>query len=92
MVYVWMFLLARDAGAAAAGVPDVFRSPFQTSPLDLDTDAFYPARRNHLDAQLTRIADGQAGQYVLMQGLWGAAAAGHLLVTACGLLVLLLSS
>ena len=26
-------------------VPDVFRSPFQTSPLDLDTDAFFPPRK-----------------------------------------------
>jgi hypothetical protein len=49
------------AAIDCAGVPDVFRSPFQTSPLDLDTDAFYPARRTHLDTQLTRIADGQAG-------------------------------
>jgi hypothetical protein len=47
-----------------AGVPDVFRSPLQTCPLDLDTDAFYPARRAQLDAQLTRIADGQAGESV----------------------------
>lgn len=45
-------------------MPDVFRSPFQTCPLDLDTDAFYPARRTQLDAQLTRIADGHAGGLV----------------------------
>lgn len=48
----------------SAGVPDVFRSPFQTCPLDLDTDAFYPARRQQLDTQLTRIADSQAGERV----------------------------
>lgn len=42
-------------------MPDVFRSPFQTAPLDLDSDAFYPARRDALDAQLSAIADGHAG-------------------------------
>ena len=26
-------------------VPDVLRTPFQTAPLDLDTDAFFPARQ-----------------------------------------------
>lgn len=26
-------------------VPDVLRTPFQTAPLDLDTDAFYEARK-----------------------------------------------
>ncbi len=30
----------------AEGVPDVFRTPFQTAPLDLETDAFYPTRRD----------------------------------------------
>jgi hypothetical protein len=52
------------------GLPDVFRCPFQTSPLDLDTDAFYPARRDRLDQQLTRIADGQAG--AILSGVWAA--------------------
>lgn len=42
-------------------MPDVFRSPFQVAPLDLDSDAFYPARREQLDKLLTRIADGEAG-------------------------------
>lgn len=55
-------LYAHMACCDVAGVPDVFRSPFQTSPLDLDTDAFYPARRTQLDTQLARIADGHAGQ------------------------------
>lgn len=53
-------MVARFWGMCA-GVPDVFRSPFQTCPLDLDTDAFYPVRSSKLEAQLTRIADGQAG-------------------------------
>jgi Fanconi-associated nuclease 1 len=58
------------------GVPDVFRSPFQTAPLDLDSDAFYPARRSQLDAALTRIADGHAGGSVCVwQGGGGGGAA-----------------
>ena len=32
-----------------APLPDVFRSPFQTAPLDLATDAFYPSRRSLVD-------------------------------------------
>ena len=32
-----------------APLPDVFRSPFQTAPLDLATDAFYPSRRHLVD-------------------------------------------
>lgn len=46
----------------AADVADVFRSPFQVAPMDLDSDAFYPARREQLDKLLTRIADGEAGE------------------------------
>ncbi|GLI71599.1 hypothetical protein VaNZ11_016863 [Volvox africanus] len=41
-------------------VPGVFRSPFQTAPLDLDTDAFLPARREAVDARLQLIASGAA--------------------------------
>ncbi len=35
-----------------APLPDVFRTPFQTAPLDLGTDAFFPARRALVDARL----------------------------------------
>lgn len=57
-----MFTLFRLVlSSAAADVPDVFRSPFQVAPLDLDSDAFYPTRREQLDKRLTQIADGQAG-------------------------------
>eukprot|EP00955_Chlamydomonas_euryale_P071465 361082-Chlamydomonas_euryale.AAC.24 len=35
-----------------APVPDVFRTPFQTAPLDLGTEAFYPARRDVIEARL----------------------------------------
>ncbi|GAB4815648.1 hypothetical protein N2152v2_002694 [Parachlorella kessleri] len=40
-------------------VPDVLRTPFQTAPLDLDTDAFFPARQAAIEATLARIAAGQ---------------------------------
>ena len=35
-----------------APIPDVFRSPFQTAPLDLTTDAFYPSRRALIEDRL----------------------------------------
>lgn len=41
-------------------VEDVFRSPLQTAPLDLDTDAFYPARRDGIEVTLADIAGGGA--------------------------------
>ncbi|GBG84969.1 hypothetical protein CBR_g39432, partial [Chara braunii] len=43
-----------------ADVPDVFRTPFQTAPLDLDTDAFYPARRDLIEVHLLAIQEGNA--------------------------------
>ncbi|CAM6105052.1 unnamed protein product [Calypogeia fissa] len=39
-------------------VPDVFQTPFQTSPLDLDTEVFFPARQSLIEAQLAAIAEG----------------------------------
>jgi Fanconi-associated nuclease 1 len=41
-------------------VPDVFRSPFQSAPLDLGTDAFAPARAKALEATIARIRRGEA--------------------------------
>jgi fanconi-associated nuclease 1 len=43
-----------------APVTDVFRSPFQTAPLDLGTDAFAPARARVLEATIARIQAGKA--------------------------------
>ena len=43
-----------------APIPDVFRSPFQTSPLDLTTDAFYPSRRALIEDRL-QASKGLAG-------------------------------
>eukprot|EP00887_Chlorella_sp_A99_P003277 scaffold9.g3277.t1 len=61
----------RDWQVLLLPVPDVFRSPFQTAPLDLDTDAFYPARREAIEARLARVAAGEA------PSLLGAAWAEH---------------
>ena len=36
-------------------VPDIFRTSFQTAPLDLQSPSFYPARKQSIHAQLERI-------------------------------------
>lgn len=41
--------------ALFADVPDVFRTRFQTAPLDLPTPAFYPARKDALEACLNKV-------------------------------------
>ncbi|GBF88189.1 fanconi-associated nuclease [Raphidocelis subcapitata] len=51
-------------------VPGVFQTPFQSAPLDLDTDAFFPARRAAIEARLQEVAlDGAAD---LISGCWEA--------------------
>eukprot|EP00850_Spirogloea_muscicola_P019085 SM000183S03979 [mRNA] locus=s183:73957:79101:+ [translate_table: standard] len=40
-------------------VPDVFQTPFQTAPLDLNTDAFYTARRELIDRRLEEVRQGE---------------------------------
>lgn len=49
-------------------VPDVFRTPFQQGPLDLDTDAFLPARGGAIEAKLARLRAGQAQE--ILQSSW----------------------
>lgn len=41
-------------------VPNVFQTQFQTCPLDLHTDAFYPARISEINARLNEIGNGRA--------------------------------
>ncbi|WIA36406.1 hypothetical protein OEZ86_007718 [Tetradesmus obliquus] len=53
-----------------SSVPDVLRSPFQVAPLDLGSECFYSARRDALDRQLSRIADGEAGS--ILSATWAA--------------------
>jgi Fanconi-associated nuclease 1 len=41
-------------------VPNVFQTAYQTCPLDLHTDAFYPARASQLNHRLVEIGNGEA--------------------------------
>lgn len=41
-------------------VPNVFQTPFQTCPLDLHTDAFYPTRASEINHRLVEITNGAA--------------------------------
>jgi Fanconi-associated nuclease 1 len=41
-------------------VPNVFQTPFQTCPLDLHTDAFYPSRLSEINHRLAQIGNGAA--------------------------------
>jgi Fanconi-associated nuclease 1 len=49
-------------------VPNVFQTPFQTCPLDLHTDAFYPTRMSEINQRLVEIENGNAPQ--LIQQIW----------------------
>ncbi|KAK0660924.1 Fanconi-associated nuclease 1-like protein [Lasiodiplodia hormozganensis] len=51
-------------------VPNVFQTPFQTCPLDLHTDAFYPTRLSEINHRLVQIANGEAAR--LMREVWDA--------------------
>lgn len=46
--------------ALFAPVPDVFRTPFQTAPLDLSSPSFYPARTAVIKETLDRVRRGGA--------------------------------
>lgn len=41
-------------------IPNVFQTAFQTCPLDLHTDSFYPTRASEVNHRLVEIANGQA--------------------------------
>ena len=47
-----------------AYVPNVFQTPFQTCPLDLHTDGFYPARASEINAHVAEIGNGCAPRIV----------------------------
>lgn len=49
-------------------IPNVFQTEFQTCPLDLHTDAFYPSRMSEINARLNEISNGDAAR--LIQGVW----------------------
>jgi Fanconi-associated nuclease 1 len=49
-------------------IPNVFQTEFQTCPLDLHTDAFYPSRMSEINARLNEISNGDAPE--LIQSIW----------------------
>jgi Fanconi-associated nuclease 1 len=51
-------------------IPNVFQTPYQTCPLDLHTDAFYPSRISEINARLNEVSNGDAGS--IIQGVYDA--------------------
>ncbi|KAF7192666.1 Fanconi-associated nuclease 1-like [Pseudocercospora fuligena] len=49
-------------------IPNVFQTAYQTCPLDLHSDAFYPSRISEVNARLNEISNGQAA--TLIQRIW----------------------
>ena len=49
-------------------IPNVFQTEFQTCPLDLHTDAFYPSRMSEVNARLNEISNGDATRVI--QSVW----------------------
>ena len=51
-------------------IPNVFQTAYQTCPLDLHTDAFYPSRISEINARLNEISNGDAP--AIVQGVFDA--------------------
>ncbi len=49
-------------------IPNVFQTEYQTCPLDLHTDAFYPSRLSEINARLNEISNGDAE--IIMQRVY----------------------
>ncbi|KAK4550301.1 hypothetical protein LTR36_003268 [Oleoguttula mirabilis] len=45
-------------------IPNVFQTAYQTCPLDLHTDAFFPSRVSEVNGRLNEISNGEAGRLV----------------------------
>ncbi|KAF1959263.1 hypothetical protein CC80DRAFT_467722 [Byssothecium circinans] len=45
-------------------IPNVFQTQFQTCPLDLHTDAFYPSRISEINSRLNEISNGDAARII----------------------------
>lgn len=45
-------------------IPNVFQTAYQTCPLDLFTDAFYPTRASEINHRLVEIANGEAARLI----------------------------
>uniref|UniRef100_A0A671M733 Fanconi-associated nuclease n=1 Tax=Sinocyclocheilus anshuiensis TaxID=1608454 RepID=A0A671M733_9TELE len=55
------------------GVPDVFRNPYQTCPLDLHTDCFYGNRRETIEARAEMLREASAEMLQeLLADVWNA--------------------
>ncbi|KAM5569850.1 fanconi-associated nuclease 1 [Rosa sericea] len=48
-----------------SNVPNVFRTRFQTAPLDLETESFYLVRKNQIESHLQKIHDGMAEEILI---------------------------
>ncbi|KAK8572824.1 hypothetical protein V6N13_048390 [Hibiscus sabdariffa] len=46
-------------------VPNVFRTRFQTAPLDMETDHFYSARKSLIESHLQKVHDGLAEEILI---------------------------
>lgn len=51
-------------------IPNVFQTAYQTCPLDLHTDAFFPSRVSEVNGRLNDISNGEAAR--LIQSVWDA--------------------
>ncbi|UNI14625.1 Phosphodiesterase I [Purpureocillium takamizusanense] len=49
-------------------IPNVFQTAYQTCPLDLHTDAFFPARASEINHRLVEIANGEGER--LLRDVW----------------------
>ncbi|KAF4996263.1 hypothetical protein FGRMN_4619 [Fusarium graminum] len=49
-------------------IPNVFQTAYQTCPLDLHTDAFYPSRASEINHRLVEIANGEGSR--LIREVW----------------------
>lgn len=49
-------------------MPNVFQTAYQSCPLDLHSDAFYPARMSEINRRLAAIANGEGEQ--LLRAVW----------------------
>ncbi|CAN8288526.1 unnamed protein product [Cochlearia groenlandica] len=47
-------------------VPGVFRTRFQTAPLDLETESFYLTRKETIESQLEKVANGMAEEILII--------------------------
>ena len=45
-------------------VPNVFQTEYQTCPLDLHTDSFYPSRYSEINHRLMEISNGESGRII----------------------------